>query len=106
MRKIWIVEVFCFLGKHFLYSPYGYLNEWVGDVIPSQLFTRLLTEITKNVYSHILQDRAMLLPVSSKNEKFQNCMYNNTCIYDKLWGHGITNSLIWIFIRTGQEIFS
>ena len=30
-------------------------------------------------------------------------MYN---IYDKLWGDDITNSLIWIFIRTGQEMFS
>ena len=36
-----------------------------------------------------------------KNENFQNFMYN---IYDKLWGDDITNSLIWIFIRTGQEI--
>ena len=38
-----------------------------------------------------------------KNENFQNFMYN---IYDKLWGDDITNSLIWIFIRTGQEMFS
>ena len=30
-------------------------------------------------------------------------MYN---IYDKLWGDDITNPLIWIFIRTGQEMFS
>ena len=37
-----------------------------------------------------------------KNENFQNFMYN---IYDKLWGDDITNSLIWIFIRTGQEMF-
>ena len=33
----------------------------------------------------------------------QNFMYD---IYDKLWGDDITNSLIWIFIRTGQEMFS
>ena len=45
----------------------------------------------------------MLLTVSGKNENFQNVMYN---IYDKLWGDDITNSLIWIFIRTGQEMFS
>ena len=47
----------------------------------------------------------MLLPVLylEKNEKFQIFMYN---IYDKLWGDDITNSLIWIFIRTGQEMFS
>ena len=38
-----------------------------------------------------------------KNENLQNFMYN---IYDKLWGDDITNSLIWIFIRTGQEMFS
>ena len=38
-----------------------------------------------------------------KYENFQNFMYN---IYDKLWGDDITNSIIWIFIRTGQEMFS
>ena len=40
-----------------------------------------------------------------KNENFQNFMYMYN-IYDKLWGDDITNSLIWIFIRTGQEMFS
>ena len=43
------------------------------------------------------------LYLEKKNENFQNFMYN---IYDKLWGDDITNSLIWIFIRTGQEMFS
>ena len=38
-----------------------------------------------------------------KIKKFQNFIYN---IYEKLWGHDIINSLIWIFIRTGQECFS
>ena len=57
-----------------------------------------------NVYSDIFWYKVMLLPVSGKkNENFQNFMYN---IYDKLWGDDITNSLIWIFIRTGQEMFS
>ena len=58
-----------------------------------------------NVYSDIFWYKDMLLPVSGrkKNENFQNFMYN---IYDKLWGDDITNSLIWIFIRTGQEMFS
>ena len=57
-----------------------------------------------NVYSDIVWYKDMLLPVSGKkNENFQNFMYN---IYDKLWGDDITNSLIWIFIRTGQEMFS
>ena len=47
--------------------------------------------------------RICFYPYLEKNEKFQNVMYN---MYDKLWGDDITNSLIWIFIRTGQEMFS
>ena len=50
-----------------------------------------------NVYSDIFWYKDMLLPVSGIFK------YN---IYDKLWGDDITNSLIWIFIRTGQEMFS
>ena len=58
-----------------------------------------------NVYSDIMLIQGYAnIPVSGKkNENFQNFMYN---IYDKLWGDDITNSLIWIFIRTGQEMFS
>ena len=57
-----------------------------------------------NVYSDIFWYKDMLLPVSEKNiYNFQNFMCD---IYDKLWGDDITNSLIWIFIRTGQEMFS
>ena len=37
-----------------------------------------------------------------KMKNFQNFIYN---IYKKLWGDDIINSLIWIFIRTGQEMF-
>ena len=37
-----------------------------------------------------------------KIKNFRNFIYNT---YEKLWGHDI-NSLIWIFIRTGQEVFS
>ena len=47
--------------------------------------------------------RICFYPYLEKNEKFQNFMYK---MYDKLWGDDITNSLIWIFIRTGQEMFS
>ena len=56
-----------------------------------------------NFYSDIFWYKDMLLPVSDKKYNFQNFMYD---IYDKLWGDDITNSLIWIFIRTGQEMFS
>ena len=56
-----------------------------------------------NVYSDIFWYKDMLLPVSGKKWKFSNFMYN---IYDKLWGDDIINSLIWIFLRTGQEMFS
>ena len=34
-----------------------------------------------------------------KIKKFRNFIYNT---YEKLWGHDIINSLIWIFIRTGE----
>ena len=39
----------------------------------------------------------MFLPEWAKNENFE---------YEKLWGDDIIHSLIWIFIRTGQEVFS
>ena len=57
-----------------------------------------------NVYSDIFwyKDICFYLYLE-KNENCQTFMYN---IYDKLWGDDITNSLIWIFIRTGQEMFS
>ena len=51
-----------------------------------------------NVYSDIFWYGDMILPVCAKNQ-----IYNT---YEKLWGHDIINSLIWIFIRTGQEMFS
>ena len=54
-----------------------------------------------NVYSDIFWYKDMLLPVSGKKWKFSKFH-----VYDKLWGDDITNSLIWIFIRTGQEMFS
>ena len=56
-----------------------------------------------NVYSDRFWYGDMFLPAWAKNEKFQNFIYN---IYEKLWGDDIINSLIWIFIRTGQEMFS
>ena len=45
-----------------------------------------------NVYSDTFWYGDMFLPVWAKSEK--------------LWGDDIINSLIWIFIRTGQEMFS
>ena len=44
----------------------------------------------------------MLLPVSGRKK----WKFSKFHVYDKLWGDDITNSLIWIFIRTGQEMFS
>ena len=55
-----------------------------------------------NVYSDTFWYGDMFLPVWAKNEN-QNFIYN---IYEKLWGDDIINSLIWIFIRTVQEVFS
>ena len=56
-----------------------------------------------NVYSDIFWYGDMILPVWAKHIFFsRNFIYNT---YEKLWGHDIINSLIWIFIRTGQEMF-
>ena len=55
------------------------------------------------VFWHILIQGYAFTCICKKNEIFQNFIYN---IHDKLWGDDITNSLIWIFIRTGQEMFS
>ena len=41
--------------------------------------------------------------IRKKFKIFKNFIYN---IYDKLWGYDIITSLNWIFIRTGQEVFS
>ena len=104
-----------------------YSNEWVDDVITSQFSTHFIYKNRqksaiycsyKNVnlalYPPKINDEIMFILIYfdtricfylylEKNENLQNFMYN---IYDKLWGDDITNSLIWIFIRTGQEMFS
>ena len=56
-----------------------------------------------NVYSDIFWYGDMILPVWAKNQKFSK--FHIQYIYEKLWGHDIINSFIWIFIRTGQEMF-
>ena len=56
-----------------------------------------------NVYSDIFWYKDMFLPVSEKNEHVHNFIYNK---HDELGGDDITNSLIWIFTWTGQEMFS
>ena len=121
MREIWNFEMswFFFGKKKILFSPYEYSNKWIGDVIPSQFSTHLLTEM----FSH---ETVLLTPYPPKlNGKL--CLFSHTSrqgyaltrffqkmknfkisciIYMTLWGHDITNSLIWIFIRTSQEMFS
>ena len=57
-----------------------------------------------NVYSDTFWYGDMFLPVWAKNENFSK--FHIQYIYEKLWGDDIINSLIWIFIRTGQEVFS
>ena len=56
-----------------------------------------------NVYSDTFWYGDMFYLYELKMQIFQNFIYN---IYEKLWGDDIINSLIWIFIRTGQEVFS
>ena len=84
------------------------------------------TEITKNVIFQPWKYKTCLITTQSKWEimftlihfdmgicfylyelkikNFQNFIYNIKK-YKKLWGDDIINSLIWIFIRTGQEMF-
>ena len=114
-----------FFGKQFLTSLYEYSNEWVDDVITSQFSTHFIYKNDKNLTFQLWECKPCLISTQNKweimfilinvdtricyylylekNENFQHFMYN---IYDKLWGDDITNSLIWIFIRTGQEMFS
>ena len=122
---MWHFEISHFFRKHFLTSPYEYSNEWVDDVITSQFSTHFIYKNDKNLIFQLWECKPCLISTQNKweimfiliyfdtricfylylvkNENFQNFMYN---IYDKLWGDDITNSLIWIFIRTGQEMFS
>ena len=90
----------------FLTSPYEYSNERVDDVIPSQFSTHLFKEMTKNSYFYqpkINGKLCLCSHISIQGYAFTLfCKKKNSCIiYDKLWGHDITNWLIWIFIRTG-----
>ena len=117
---------FTFFRKTFLdHSPYEYSNEWVDDVITSQFSTHFIYKTDKNLIFQLWECKACLISTQNKweimfiliyfdtricftciwkkNENVQNFMYN---MYDKLWGDDTTNSLIWIFIRTGQEMFS
>ena len=122
---MWHFEISHFFGKHFLTSPYEYSNEWVDDVITSQFSTHFIYKTDKNLIFQLWECKPCLISTQNKweimfiliyfdtricfylylekYENFPNFMYN---IYDKLWGDDITNSLIWIFIRTGQEMFS
>ena len=60
--------------------------------------------LRNNVYSDIFLYKDMAFTCIWKKMK----IFKISCIIynDKLWGDDITNSLIWIFIRTGQEMFS
>ena len=69
--------------KHILVSKYIRIN------IISHLFW---VDIRQGLHSH------------SWNMRFLSGFVNEMC--RKLWGDDIINSLIWIFIRTGQEMFS
>ena len=66
-----------------------------------------------NVNSNIFWYGDMFLPVWTKNENFPKFIYDiqymKNCegmTSSKLWGDDIINSLIRIFISSGQEMFS
>ena len=124
-RKLWHFEISHIFGKHFLTRPYEYSHERVDDVIPSQFSIHFIYRNDKNLIFQLWEYKTCLITTQSKWEimftlihfdmgicfylyelkmkNFQNFIYN---IYEKLWGDDIINSLIWIFIRTGQEMFS
>ena len=126
IRKIGHFEISHFFGKHFLTSPYEYSNERVDDVIPSQFSIHFIYRNDKNLIFQLWEYKTCLITTQSiweimftlihfdmgicfylyelKMKILQNFIYNK--IYEKLWGDDIINSLIWIFIRTGQEVFS
>ena len=113
-----------FFRKHFLTSPYEYSNERVDDVIPSQFSIDFIYRYDKNLIFPLWKYKTCLITTHNiweimftlinfdmgiwfnqyelKIQNFQNFIYNT---YEILWGHDIFNSLIWIFIRNGQEMF-
>ena len=123
IRKLWHFEISCFFRKHFLTSPYEYSNERV-DVIPSQFSIDFIYRYDKNLIFPLWKYKTCHITTHNnweimftliyfdmgiwfyqyelKIKNFRNFIYNT---YEKLWGHDIINSLIWIFIRTGQEMF-
>ena len=116
IRKIGHFEISHFFGKHFLTSPYEYSNERVDDVIPSQFFIYIVYLIQVKTYPHIKMYqskhyfsftlggyKASFIFSWLKYEIFVISVYE---MNRKLWGDDIINSLISIFIRTGQEVFS
>ena len=122
---MWHFEISHFFRKQFLTNPYEYSNEWVDDVIPSQFSIDFIYRYDKNLIFPLWKYKTCLITTHNKWERmftliyfdmgiwfyqyelkikiFRNFIYNT---YEKLWGHDIINSLIWIFIRTGQELFS
>ena len=128
-----IFEISHFFGKHFLTSPYEYSNEsswwchrltiivdiyytWNFELLVVRgFFSRIAgnnrdypcinTYIRINIIcSFILgrdPNRKVYILNKLKYEIFV-IFVNEMC--RKLWGDDIINSLIWIFIRTGQEI--
>ena len=125
IRKLWHFEVLQIFKKHFLTSPYEYSNERVDDVMPSQFFICIVYEISKIFYFELILVKsyphikiyqskhyfsfivggykASFIFSLRKYEIFVISVYE---INRKLWGDDIINSLIWIFTRTGQEVFS
>ena len=103
---------FTFLGKHFLTSSYEFSIHFIYRNDKNLIFqlwkykTCLITTQSKweIMFTLIHFDMGICFYLYElKISKFQNFIYN---IYKKLWGDDIINSLIWIFIRTGQEMFS
>ena len=124
-----ILEISHFFGKHFLTSRlwiFKWVSWWLSS--PHNFLHISFTKLDKNAHIFSYREcKPCLISTQNKWEiKFSSdifwykdhaftfiCeknpkIFKISCIiwYDKLWGDDITNSLIWIFIRTGQEMFS
>ena len=63
IRKLWHFEVSHIFKKHFLTSRYEYANEWIDDVIASQFYIHLYTEMIQISYFSYENVKLALIPL-------------------------------------------
>ena len=108
----WPVLMNIHLSELMMSSPHNFLFILYTEMTKNLIFqlweykTCLITtqSIWEIMFTLIHFDMGICFYLYELNMKiFQNFIYN---IYEKLWGDDIIISFIWIFIRTGKEMFS